>query len=260
MENQKNSKVVIVLLIVIIVILSALCVLFATGTISFNLDKTNDSDVNENIKDKNENSDLADEIKYRKYAKGETIILKDNSKWLVLADSDENSEVIKLMNINDFILYGSSCKNQEEYIYCDDDSDYSALFNEYFNSSTTYKGSKIESLINSYANLIPAKLKEVDGYKIRLLSINDIFEYDNNWEKVDGNEYVYTGNSFNDDFTGAWTMDTVESRCAGNCGNFFVVRKDYNNDTNEIKKIYLGMGASGLANIKPVIYVLKSSI
>ena len=35
----------------------------------------------------------------KKYSKGETIILKDNSKWLVLADSDENSEVIKGMGV-----------------------------------------------------------------------------------------------------------------------------------------------------------------
>ena len=44
MENQKNNKGVIALLIVIIVILSALCVLFATGTISFN---SNDIDNND---------------------------------------------------------------------------------------------------------------------------------------------------------------------------------------------------------------------
>ena len=40
---EKNNKTVIVLLIVIIAILSALCVLFATGTISF---KSNDTEVN----------------------------------------------------------------------------------------------------------------------------------------------------------------------------------------------------------------------
>ena len=53
MENQKNNKGVIALLIVIIIILSALCVLFATGTISFNSNKVNDNDVNENINDNN---------------------------------------------------------------------------------------------------------------------------------------------------------------------------------------------------------------
>lgn len=42
MENQKNNKGVIALLIIIIIILAALCVLFATGTISFK-DKNKES-------------------------------------------------------------------------------------------------------------------------------------------------------------------------------------------------------------------------
>ena len=54
MEKQNNNKGVIALLILIIVILGTLCVLFATGTISFNANKANDSDVNENINDSNQ--------------------------------------------------------------------------------------------------------------------------------------------------------------------------------------------------------------
>ena len=46
MENQKNNKGVITLLVVIIVILSVLCILFATGTISFNTNKVNDNNTN----------------------------------------------------------------------------------------------------------------------------------------------------------------------------------------------------------------------
>ena len=54
MENQKNNKMVIVLLVVIIVILSVLCVLFATGTISFNTNKINNNNTNENANDNNQ--------------------------------------------------------------------------------------------------------------------------------------------------------------------------------------------------------------
>jgi len=56
-ENQRNNKRIIVLLIVIIVILSALCILLATGTISF---KSNDVDANkqnDNITDNNQNDE-----------------------------------------------------------------------------------------------------------------------------------------------------------------------------------------------------------
>lgn len=49
MENQKNNKGAIALLIVIIAILLVLCVLFATGTISFNSNSTNSNQqTNEN--------------------------------------------------------------------------------------------------------------------------------------------------------------------------------------------------------------------
>ena len=57
MENQKNNKGVIALLFVIIIILSALCVLFATGTISL---KPNDVDNNELNQDTNENNNKND--------------------------------------------------------------------------------------------------------------------------------------------------------------------------------------------------------
>lgn len=51
MENQKNSKVVISLLIIIIGILTVFCILFATGTISFNNNTTNNNQ--KNINDNN---------------------------------------------------------------------------------------------------------------------------------------------------------------------------------------------------------------
>ena len=44
MENQNNNKGVIVLLVVIIAILAVLCVLFATGTISFAKNSTNNNE------------------------------------------------------------------------------------------------------------------------------------------------------------------------------------------------------------------------
>ena len=53
MENKKNNSGVIALLIVIIVILLALCVLFATGTISFNSNRVNNEDANQNVVDNN---------------------------------------------------------------------------------------------------------------------------------------------------------------------------------------------------------------
>ncbi len=206
------------------------------------------------------------------YTKGEKITLSDKSTWLVLSDSDETEEVVKLMNVNDFIFYGSPCSEQKEYIYCDNlsNDDHDALMYEFFSSKATYKGSNIERIVNSYESKVPAKLKEVDGYKIRLLSINDIFEYDNNWEKQDENMYKYIGSKLEESFLGAWTMDTVgnkcygqvqeNGRCSGNTGVFFVANQTYNYETQNIEGTYLTGGASGLSQVKPVIYAYKNSI
>lgn len=60
METQNNNKGVIALLIVIIIILATLCVLFATGTISFNSNKANNNDTNENV-NKNNNIETNDD-------------------------------------------------------------------------------------------------------------------------------------------------------------------------------------------------------
>lgn len=54
MENQNNNKVVIALLVIIISILTVLCILFATGTISF---KSNDVEVNDSNQNITENND-----------------------------------------------------------------------------------------------------------------------------------------------------------------------------------------------------------
>ena len=62
MENQKNNKGVIALLIVIIVILLTLCILFATGTITFNSNKEIDNELNENVDDNDQNNEDNDVI------------------------------------------------------------------------------------------------------------------------------------------------------------------------------------------------------
>ena len=67
MEGQRNNKGIIVLLVVIIIMLSVFCVLFATGTISFNSEKVNNN-TNESyynvIEDNNSNNKISEwEIK-----------------------------------------------------------------------------------------------------------------------------------------------------------------------------------------------------
>lgn len=88
MENQKNNKGVIALLIVIIVILSALCVLFATGTITL---KSNDVDNNET---NTNNNDIYNNL---------TIVLDDNPN-----SNKVYTETIMAHNKNEVLSVSSS--------------------------------------------------------------------------------------------------------------------------------------------------------
>lgn len=263
MENTEIKKkdgknIIIVLLIVIIAILTTLLVLFATNTITLNTNNNN-----------KENSES--KVEYQVYSKGQTITLSDNSKWLVLADSDKNNDVVKLMSIDGFVVgtkteyWSCETSTTDSKIYCKDDASSTAISHEYFNTTiTSYKGTYIDSLVSSFADKIPVRLKEVDNYKIRLLSINDLMEYDNNWRKENEERYVYTGNSFNEEFAKVFLMDPtpVEGQCNNNCGRFFAVGtelEDWNNPSSKI--IYaITPGYSGIPTMKPVIYAYKDSI
>lgn len=267
-KKDKGKNVIIGLLFIIIIILGTLVILFATGTITLN---TNNNDDKKNT---NETS----KIKYQEYTKGQIVTLSDTSKWLVLADSDKNNDAVKLMSIDNFVFNEKSeywsCENQgvDKHIYCSEDGNLSrAVFDEFFNGNiTTYKGTSIDSLVNSFASLIPATLKEVDGYKIRLLSISDLMEYDNNWKKDTDKRYIYTGNSFNKAFDGTFLMDVVDLKyqCNNNCGRFYSVGEelDYYFDESgyyvETGKIVNSIiqGHTGIPSIRPVIYAYKDSI
>ena len=56
MERKNNNKIIIVILLIIIFILTALCILFATGTISFKNNKDIQENINNNTNQDNANS------------------------------------------------------------------------------------------------------------------------------------------------------------------------------------------------------------
>lgn len=62
MKNQKSNKLVITLLVVIIAILSVLCILFATGTISFNSNKVENNNLTEDETDKGTDNNLQNSV------------------------------------------------------------------------------------------------------------------------------------------------------------------------------------------------------
>lgn len=111
MDNQKNYKGIITILIIIIVILSAFCILFATGTISF---KNNDCDNNNDQLIEN-NEDLEnDNITNEEDLNDETINNPEensNYKSIVLSKAKESFDFDKLhLEFN-----GTNTETGEEY-------------------------------------------------------------------------------------------------------------------------------------------------
>ena len=108
MENQKNNKGVIALLIVIIVILSALCVLFATGTISFKPNDVDNNKTNENINDDNkvegndENNnninDNKEETTEKYFYDVKDLEIKALPEYQVFADISKNTNVVETID------------------------------------------------------------------------------------------------------------------------------------------------------------------
>ena len=92
MENQKNNKRVISLLIVIIVILSVLCVLFATGTISF---KSNDvyNDENNSII-----NDTKEETTDKYFYDVKDLNVKALPEYQVFGDISKNKNVVETVD------------------------------------------------------------------------------------------------------------------------------------------------------------------
>ena len=386
MEKPKNNKIVITLLALIIIILSVLCILFATGTISFNSNKVNDNDTNKNETNINNEQNLIDTVKitnftfgkpyaggfggggintlvidtninldcsndaivgirlsgycldtednkyvmggpvgvmafycdnnashvdsghmisgqvfdsngnevdtnnikwaekeikyckvdearfvgtdgdlipslskkinyeknflnntsqtnYKEYNIYDEVILKDGSKWMVIENSSKDSDYVTLIKKEDIEVTGNTGDQ---------------LMDEFFNSTTTYDNSKLKKYLNSVTNTIPVKLKEVNGYKIRLITVEEIMKNDNNWTYDKTYDY-YTYNGNNSNISTFVGLTMTNPKCTeGKCSAFYVVGAAYND--NQKATYYIDHWASGLPQIKPVINVYKTEL
>ena len=157
MENQKNNKGVVAVLIVIIVLLSALCILFATGTINF---KSNDiiedgnNQQNENVNvDNNEQDLLNSNIIVTQNGKvisneipsdlvGKYINKNSNDSYIQLTNGNvEVSEptgggatrVFKNEQVKLYINYLNTNENSEQYVTVE-----FYIENNGYNQKTTY--------------------------------------------------------------------------------------------------------------------------
>lgn len=231
MENKKN--IIIILLVILIAILS--------GIIGFVLGSKNSNEM-DNQKQKEENK----ETKYITYQKGQEIKLSDDSAWMVLKDSDENTDYVVLLSKKDYTPSAGS--------------NYDSIDNEIYNKDTQYDNSALKQYVNSLESQIPVKLKEVDGYKIRLITVEEILDFDNNWQYDNiKDSYTYAGEKVNENFLGILTM--THTKCdKGKCTPFYNLSETQCFDGICNKEYFLEHWILGLSGINPVINVSKDSL
>lgn len=215
--------------------------------------KNSNSGVNKDNNNK-QNEGLNNNVNenYIKYEKLEEIELKDGSKWTIIKDSDEKSDYVTAL----------AMKNYDELI----DSETSGkLRSEIYESyeKIDYDSSESKKYVDNLVKLFDVKLKEVDGYKIRLLKIEDIFEIDENFDYDGYDNYTYTGTKNLDNFLG---MTMSNTKCDKNksekCTPFYYVDFTvcYNPEGCGDTKYFITNYTLGVGGFRPVINVYKSEI
>ena len=144
-------------------------------------------------------------VQEQKYATGTEITYCDQ-KWYVLSEGD------------DYITVISADEVVPDSIYFEDDLLFDTI--RYFSiDKLNYADSGIKIYLEEEVlpNLQPDKLKEVDGYKIRLLKLSDIESFIPMEKKVDDNDIAYYVNNDGKDYnwlikenTWYWTMEPAK--------------------------------------------------
>ena len=249
MENKKNNKngILIGILVTIIIILIGLCIYFA-------FIKQGNSTIINNSK----NSETNNSSKYETYNKGSEIVLNDGSKWIVLSDSSSSQDYVTAIAVVDTQLTDNYSSKYGEEI--------SNEFFNYNNSKVNYDDSYTKKALEEYyLPKISAKLKVVDGYKIRLITLDEILNLNSGWVyNADSDSYTYTGtDKISNSILACTTM--THTKCnrstTDKCSAFYVITTGCESfDSCNNPKYYIEHWISGLKPLVPVINVYKTEI
>ena len=130
--------------------------------------------------DKKETKDEEETVTtYKEYKKGDQVKLSDGYTYTVLYDSDKNQDYITVISNVGYYINNNNVENTntEVFVPGDEQADFSVI---YGSLGLTYDEtvSKVLETVNSkYIKLDSSKLKEVNGYKVRLLTLDDIYNY-----------------------------------------------------------------------------------
>ena len=194
MENQKNNKGVIALLIVIIVILSVLCVLFATGTISFNSNDVDNNNVNENINNNNvENDDEENETNWVDYLLSRHILdaklSRVRSKDLGDAEDFSKTETITMDEVKEILSNFKTSKLTKTWSQGSGGPDKDHLTIAYENNDQKYE-------FEIYYGTIA--VDELDDEFKNILEQNKYDEKNTEYKDMEGSFYFYSIDNYNE--------------------------------------------------------------
>lgn len=195
------------------------------------------------------------EEKYVTYSKLQTITLNDDSKWVVIKDSDEKSDYVTVISTISYAQYAD--ENDQNISWIADSTNDKKLFKNTYGdfmteSNKEYKDSSFPKILEKIKSTYNFKLKQVNGYDIRLLTLEDVKELDDNW-KYEYDGYTYTGNK--DLSVIESTLMMSSTKCTeGKCN------KLYNTYPMNSNVSVINSYSLGYPDIKPVINVYKSEI
>lgn len=252
MNNELNKKNGVNIFLVLLIGILFFIIVFLVAYII-----TNDKGDNKSAETTEQKVDVQKqpEEKYAIYSKLQTITLKDDSKWVVIKDSDEKSDYVTAISTISYSQYAD--ENDENISWIADSTNDKKLFKNTYGdfmteSNKEYKDSSFPKILEKIKSTYNFKLKQVDGYDIRLLTVEDVKELDDNW-KYEYDGYTYNGNK---------DLSVIESTLMMSSTKCTVAKcnKLYNTYPMNSKVPVIHSFLVGYPDIKPVINVYKSEI
>ncbi len=189
-------------------------------------------------------------VEYKEYKVGDEITLSDGSKWTVIKNSGTTEDYVTALGQEDYATYLQV-----------DNGAYD-VFNQMYKKFVEYKGSALDKYMQSQQSRVAAALKEVDGYKIRLITLEELFALDNNWIENTYSGYKYTKSSWSDLIPmGITTMTLVsdKDRESGKQWAYYTVSATQCLSECEVEH-YITTYKFGMGGFFPVVNIYKYSI
>ena len=252
-EERKVNTGLVVLICVLFVVIIAMGVYILVDKTSQDKEITNNGgniNNNEIIDNVNKDNDVNNttKVEYKEYKVGDEITLSDGSKWTVIKNSGTTEDYVTVLGQEDYYEQWNGGASL-------------------YNKLIEYKNSELDIFMQSQQSRIPAELKEVDGYKIRLITLDEIFAITSSWEQTssDGywSAYKYTKEDWNDVIpVGISTMTpiTLPSVYEGSYLPFYKIISSECLGAECTKHYYVSRSDSGLGGFYPVVNIYKKSI